>query len=172
MSVLTGQWRLDARLPAGEELVSNPYHGRYLDGWMREGDAGVVAVAGDRPIGAAWYRRFSADEPGYGFLDESIPEISIAVDAGHRGRGVGTALLHALCERARQDGLGALSLSVEWDNPALRIYRRLGFGEVEGTADACTMRLDLTGRELRSRGRVRERRPGPASSSGARPRRR
>jgi GNAT superfamily N-acetyltransferase len=145
MSVLTGQWRLHAPLPTGEEPVSNPHQGRYLDGWMREGDAGVVAVDGDRPIGAAWYRRFSADEPGYGFLDEATPEISIAVDSSHRGRGIGMALLRALCERAGQDGLGALSLSVERDNPALRIYRRLGFVEVEGTADACTMRLDLSG---------------------------
>jgi GNAT superfamily N-acetyltransferase len=144
MSVLTGQWRAHSPLPTPEELVSNPHHGRYLDGWMREGDTGVVALDDDRPIGAAWYRRFSADEPGYGFLDEATPEISIAVDSGHRGRGVGTALLHALCERGRHDGLAALSLSVERDNPALRIYRRLGFVEVEGTADACTMRLDLT----------------------------
>jgi GNAT superfamily N-acetyltransferase len=144
MSVLTGQWRSPAPLPSREELISNPHHGRYLDGWMREGDAGVVAVDGERPIGAAWYRRFSADEPGYGFLDEATPEISIAVDSRHRGRGLGTALLHALCERAGHDGLGALCLSVERDNPALRIYRRLGFVEVEGTNDACTMRLDLS----------------------------
>lgn len=145
MSVLTGQWRLHSPVPTREEQVSNPQHGRYLDGWMREGDAGVVAVDGDLAIGAAWYRRFSADEPGYGFLDEATPEISIAVDSGHRGRGVGTALLRALCDRAAHDGLAALSLSVERDNPALRIYRRLGFVEVEGTADACTMRLDLGG---------------------------
>jgi GNAT superfamily N-acetyltransferase len=144
MSVLTGQWRLPAPLPTGEEPVSNPPHGCYVDGWMREGDAGVLAVDGDRPIGAAWYRPFSADEPGYGFLDEATPEISIAVDSSHRGRGIGTALLRALCERAGHVGLRALSLSVERDNPALRIYRRLGFVEVQGTADACTMRLDLS----------------------------
>ena len=99
-----------------------------------------------RPVGAAWYRLFSADEPGYGFLDEATPEVSIAVDPAFRGRGVGTALLDALCERARGDGLPALSLSVERDNPARRIYERRGFVEVEGTADACTMRIDLRGK--------------------------
>jgi GNAT superfamily N-acetyltransferase len=115
-----------------------------MDGWLREGDAGVVAEEEGRPIGAAWFRRFTADEPGYGFLDESTPEISIAVDPGHRGRGVGTALLRALCERGVDDGIAALSLSVERANPARRLYGRLGFVEVEGTADACTMRIDLS----------------------------
>jgi GNAT superfamily N-acetyltransferase len=103
----------------------------------------VVATENDLPIGAAWYRFFPATEPGYGFLDEHTPEISIAVSPGHRGKGVGTTLLRELCERARRDGLPSLSLSVERDNPALRIYERQGFVQVEGTADACTMRIDL-----------------------------
>jgi GNAT superfamily N-acetyltransferase len=122
----------------------DPHHGRYIDGWLREGDAGVVAEEEGRPVGAAWFRHFTADEPGYGFLDELTPEISIAVDPGHRGRGVGTALLRALCERAVGDRIAALSLSVERANPARRLYEHLGFVEVEGTADACTMRIDLS----------------------------
>ena len=143
MSVLTGAWRSE---PAEwRTLGPDPHGARYTDGWGREGDAGVVAMGDGRPVGAAWYRLFSADEPGYGFLDEATPEVSIAVDPAFRGRGVGTALLDALCERARGDGLPALSLSVERDNPARRIYERRGFVEVEGTADACTMRIDLRG---------------------------
>jgi ribosomal protein S18 acetylase RimI-like enzyme len=103
-----------------------------------------VALQDGELVGAAWYRRFSAGEPGYGFIDGETPELSIAVDFGHRGRGVGAALLRALCERAARDGIEALSLSVERDNlPALRIYERQGFTEVEGTSDACTMRTDL-----------------------------
>src|SRR5262249_49302871 len=109
-------------------------------------DEGVVAERDSRPVGAAWYRRFSAAAPGYGFLDEATPEISIAVTPDARGRGVGTALLQALCDRARGEGLHALSLSVERDNPAIRLYLRAGFVEVEGTADACTMRIDLAAR--------------------------
>jgi ribosomal protein S18 acetylase RimI-like enzyme len=94
-------------------------------------------------VGAAWYRTFSAARAGYGFLDEGTPEISIAVEPEQRGRGVGAALLRALCRQAKRDGIHALSLSVERDNPALRLYVRIGFVEVEGTADACTMRVDL-----------------------------
>ena len=118
MSILTGAWRLDAT--AAYAMAPGPHHARYIEGWGREGDAGVVALDDGEAVGAAWYRRFSADEPGYGFIDEDTPEVSIAVDFGHRGRGAGTALLRALCERAAHDGIAALSLSVERDNPALR----------------------------------------------------
>jgi GNAT superfamily N-acetyltransferase len=143
MSELTGNWRPDAPPRASEELAADPHHARYMDGWVREGDAGVIAERDGRPVGAAWYRTFSPDAPGYGFIDASTPEVSIAVQRDERGQGVGTALLRALCERAREDGLAALSLSVEFDNPALRLYRRVGFVEVERSPDACTMRIDL-----------------------------
>jgi ribosomal protein S18 acetylase RimI-like enzyme len=144
MSALTGNWRPGAPLATPQELAANPYHARYMQGWVREGDAGVVAEQDGRPVGAAWYRTFSASEPGYGFIDEDTPEVSIAVEPDQRGRGVGATLLRALCRREKGDGLEALSLSVERDNPALRLYERIGFVEVEGTADACTMRVDLT----------------------------
>ena len=49
-----------------------------------------------------------------------------------RGRGVGTALLQQLGDQA--DALGKpLRLHVEQHNPALRLYRRLGFVELETT---------------------------------------
>jgi ribosomal protein S18 acetylase RimI-like enzyme len=143
MLALTGSWRPGSPPSTPEELAADSHHSRYLEGWVREGDAGVVAELDGRPVGAAWYRTFSVSEPGYGFLDQETPEISVAVEPDQRGRGVGTALLRALCELARQEGIAALSLSVERDNPALRLYQRLGFVEVEGTADACTMRVDL-----------------------------
>lgn len=60
-----------------------------------------------------------------------------------RGTGVGTALLKALIDRARHEDLCALSLSVEVDNPALRLYERLGFARVSCVDDAWTMRLAI-----------------------------
>ena len=128
-------WRLlgDAADDAGvgpltpANAAQSPF-GRYLRGWGRPGDAGVIArsVAG-QPCGAAWYRLFPADAPGYGYLADDIPELTIRVLAEWRGQGVGAALLDGLCQQARAQGYRALSLSVACTNPARRLYARAGF---------------------------------------------
>ena len=73
-------------------------------------------------------------DPGYGFVDEGTPEVSLGVRAEARGRGVGTSLLTALVREAGRRGLAALSLSIEPDNPAVRLYERLGFQIVDQPA--------------------------------------
>src|SRR5512143_2491477 len=97
---------------------------RYVKGWGRPGDIALIAVDEAFPVGAAWYRLFRRDQPGYGFVDEQTPELTIAVVPSRRGRGIGEALLEALCERARAEGHRAISLSIEHGNEAL-----LGFYE-------------------------------------------
>jgi ribosomal protein S18 acetylase RimI-like enzyme len=136
-------WRPNGPRPPVGEVLADPALGRYVYGWGRRGDAGVVAF-GDRgePVGAAWYRLFPPGEPGFGFVDERTPELSLAVLEEARGRGIGTRLLLLLLDRARDDGFQALSLSVEPDNPARRLYERHGFVRVGGAA-AWTMRADL-----------------------------
>lgn len=67
------------------------------------------------------------------YLEEMPSEIrlmDVAIVPALRGRGAGTALMRALISHADQIGL-AISLHVEPQNPALQLYRRLGFAEVE-----------------------------------------
>lgn len=109
---------------------------RYVKGWGRPGDTALIAVEGAFPVGAGWYRLFRRDQPGYGFVDEETPELAIAVVPSRRGRGLGEALLSALCDRAKADGYRALSLSVERDNEVLvSFYEHHGFQRVAGDAD-------------------------------------
>ncbi len=116
---------------------------RYVEGWGRPGDAALVAIDEFRPVGAAWYRLFEEDEPGYGFVDEGTPELTIAIVPSKRGRGLGRELLEALLERARRDGYAQVSLSVEPDNPALHLYERYGFSKSGERAGAWVMLASL-----------------------------
>jgi ribosomal protein S18 acetylase RimI-like enzyme len=116
---------------------------RYVEGWGRPGDAAVIALDEGFPVGAAWYRIFRGAAPGYGFVDDQTPELTIAVVPSRRGRGLGEELLKALLERARREGHQAISLSVERGNPALKLYRRFGFEEVDTRDDTVVMKADL-----------------------------
>jgi ribosomal protein S18 acetylase RimI-like enzyme len=118
---------------------------RYVKGWGRPGDTALIALDEGFPVGAAWFRLFRRDHPGYGFVDEATPELAVAVVPSRRGRRIGEALLEALVDRARTDGYRALSLSVPRDNAALvAFYEKHGFANVrEDGGDSITMRREL-----------------------------
>jgi GNAT superfamily N-acetyltransferase len=103
---------------------------RYVDNWGRAGDVALMATETGHRVGAAWFRLFPADSPGYGFVDESTPELTISVVPSRRRHGVGNELLDALLDRAREEGHGTVSLSVEADSPAVKFYERHGFEAV------------------------------------------
>jgi ribosomal protein S18 acetylase RimI-like enzyme len=134
-------WRPESQPPL-ETVLGDPHAARYLSGWGRSGDAGVVAEE-ERPVGAAWFRLLPADEPGYGFVADDVPEVTIGVAPAARGRGIGSQLLEELVEVARAGGHRAISLSVEPDNPARRLYERTGFVRVADDGGAWTMLLEL-----------------------------
>ncbi|CAN5840269.1 MAG: GNAT family N-acetyltransferase [Actinomycetota bacterium] len=125
------------------QVLADPQLAHYVQGWGGPEDLGVIAEIGGRPVGAAWIRRFPADDPGYGFVAEDVPELSIAVVAGWRGRGIGSALLEVMAEAASSRGVGAICLSVETANPARVLYTSHGFREVSSAQGSVTMLRDL-----------------------------
>ena len=107
---------------------------RYWQNWGRQGDLGVVAESESvgYPISCAWVRLFSREEAGADYVGEDIPELAIGTIPTARGLGVGTRILQALLSlcKARYSGV---SLSVRIDNPAIRLYERLGFRRTSGS---------------------------------------
>lgn len=101
MLIAAAFWRADGPVGTAQEVMSNPELAHYVDGWPRTGELGVVAED-KRPIGAAWMRYFSEDDPGFGFVDAAVPEVGMGVVKEWRGRGVGGGLLAALVDVARQ----------------------------------------------------------------------
>jgi ribosomal protein S18 acetylase RimI-like enzyme len=90
------------------------YHERYPDAQY------AVIVAGGAPAGRMYVER----------RPEEILLVDIALLPEHRGAGIGSALLTRLLAEARACAK-PLRIHVELDNPAQRLYRRLGFEPVE-----------------------------------------
>ena len=73
--------------PLPRSVLRDPAIARYVQGWgTQRDDKGLIALVDTSPVGAAWLRWFPASHPGYGFVDESIPELSVAVLPAHRGK--------------------------------------------------------------------------------------
>ncbi|WP_218624663.1 GNAT family N-acetyltransferase [Glaciihabitans sp. dw_435] len=130
-----------------DQIRGMPEIWHYLDGWMRPGDFGTIAVEGERAIGAVWARQLPASDPGFGYISDDVPELGLAVDDGHQGAGVGRTLLQRSIADAASRGLRAVSLSVEDGNTrARRLYESVGFivvGRVGGS-DAMMLRLEAS----------------------------
>lgn len=136
-------WRPGVELPPRDLVLAHPQVVVFHAGWGRAGDVGLVAEDGGEPIGLVWYRFFTDEEYGEGYVDEATPELAIAVADGHRGRGMGRRLMEAIHARARADGVEQISLSVDRDNPARRLYERMGYVELgpDDESDRMVLRL-------------------------------
>jgi GNAT superfamily N-acetyltransferase len=145
-------WRPDKPTPTGGEVMADPRYAMYLEGWLRPGDFGLVAEL-HGPVGAAWYRRYTRANHGYGFVAEDVPELSIAVIASRRHEGVGRRLLVELVEASVAQGYQALSLSVSENNPARALYESVGFVPVKKHGHTLTMVRRETGLPHPSDGR-------------------
>lgn len=137
--VLALAWRDLTFPPEPERYIQESGHGYLIENWGRPDDTAVIAETPTGIAGAAWYRFWTREDHSYGFVDESTPELGIGVHHQYRGRGIGKALLARLLEHAQQQGISAVSLSVERDNPALRLYGALGFVVAGEVGNAYTM---------------------------------
>jgi len=105
------------------QSFKHPYSPRLMASLMAlAGDLFVVYEVGGEVIG---YAVALLREGRLGHI------MSIAVDPGHRRRGVGTALLSELLRRLKEKGALVARLEVRVSNEAaLRLYRKLGFKEI------------------------------------------
>jgi GNAT superfamily N-acetyltransferase len=115
-------------------VLRNPRTGRYIAGWPRGTDLGVIAEADGSPVGAAWLRFFTPGDHGYGYVAPDVPELTIGVVAARRGQGIGRSLLRAIATSATAAGITRISLSVERKNHARGLYRSEGY-EAAGSSD-------------------------------------
>jgi GNAT superfamily N-acetyltransferase len=139
MVVEAANWSPGAARARPDILAGADYQ-RYLAGWMRPGDAGVIAqLPTGESVGAAWYRMLPRSAPGFGYVATGVPELIIGVRPIWRAHGVGRMLLQTLCDRAREEGYARISLSVERGNFARTLYRSEGFAITSAGSGRDTM---------------------------------
>ena len=89
---------------------------------IRKGNPAFVALDADVVIG--WCDVLPLDRP----TRAHTGTLGLAVTAAHRGRGVGTALLHQTLDAARARGLTRIELGVRAGNArVVPLYERFGF---------------------------------------------
>lgn len=136
-------WRADAPRPDFARALADEDIARYVPRFGEAGDITVVAERVGVRVGAGWSRCFPAESPGYGFVAAGVPELAVAVSESSRRHGIGTELLRQVISRAGERGFRRVSLSVNFDNPSARVYRRLGFREVGSDDDSWVMARDV-----------------------------
>lgn len=131
---------------ASRDILKHPAISKYVEGWGRVGDTGYIAVNElGQSIGSITIRYFNRDNKGYGYVNDETPELGMAIRSEYRGRGIGTELLKTLLEHAKIKGIKTISLSVDPNNLAMKIYKRFGFREVGMEGTSITMIVNLLG---------------------------
>jgi ribosomal protein S18 acetylase RimI-like enzyme len=88
----------------------------------------LVAVSDGFVVGFVQITPLPAPELGSMVRDRLGADVSIAVSATHRSRGIGRALMEAAEDRAARDGTELLTLNALTANePAIGLYRSLGY---------------------------------------------
>ena len=99
----------------------------------------LVAECDGKIVGAVWVRVMD----DYGHVDNQTPSLAISLYPDYRGQGIGTQLLRQMMELLRQKGYVQVSLSVQKENYALRMYQKAGFEIVEDRGEELLMLAQL-----------------------------
>ena len=99
----------------------------WLQDWVKDPKCDVVVCVVDGAV-VGWGARDNYEAPGSGSDLDYVSDLW--VDPGTQGRGVGSAILSALIDRMRADGLERARIEVAQANlRAIDLYVRQGFRE-------------------------------------------
>ena len=91
-------------------------------------DKALIVEVDGNIVGAIWAR---------------TPSLAMSVLKAYRGMGIGTLLLTQMLLAEKAVGYAKISLSVQKDNYAVKLYRKAGFTTVKETTEEYIMVADL-----------------------------
>jgi ribosomal-protein-alanine N-acetyltransferase len=112
-------------------VMDSAFGRRFGEAWTRSQLAGILPMGG---VSLMLAREQGDGEPvGFSLFRTVAGEselLLLGVVASHRRRGVGRRLLDNFLEQARNDGVARVHLEVRDGNPAVEMYRNVGFSPV------------------------------------------
>jgi ribosomal-protein-alanine N-acetyltransferase len=112
-------------------IMDSAFGRQFGEAWTRSQLAGILPMAGVRLMVAR--EPYSDGAVGFSLFRTVADEselLLLAVAPTHHRRGVGQRLLGAFLEQARNDGVTRVHLEVRDGNPAVSMYRNVGFSPV------------------------------------------
>lgn len=99
----------------------------------------IVAELDHKIIGACWARIMN----DYGHIDNSTPSLAISLYEEYRGKGIGTRLMKSMLKLLKDKGYKRASLSVQKNNYAVEMYKKVGFRIIDENKEEYIMVRDL-----------------------------
>ena len=118
-------------VPEGAEIPSRsivklPALKIYIENFGEKNDNALVAEVNGKIVGAIWARIIN----DYGHIDDETPSLTISLYKEYRGLGIGTEMIKKMLILLKESGYKRVSLSVQKENYAAKLYRKLGFNVV------------------------------------------
>ncbi len=109
--------------PVPKEIIKEPELQIYVSDFGKDTDLCYVAEIDEKIVGAVWTRIIN----DYGHIDDETPSLAISVLKEYRGLGIGTKLMKKILKALKEQGYKQVSLSVQKENYAVDMYKKIGF---------------------------------------------
>ncbi len=130
--------------PPPKSIIEQPELQVYVENFGKKDDYCLVAEIDNKIIGAVWVRIMD----DYGHIDNNTPSLAISLYKEFRGQGTGTALLENILSLLKSENYKKVSLSVQKENYAYRMYLKAGFEVVDENEEEYIMICDLKKRGI------------------------
>ena len=126
--------------PPPKSVIKLPELQEYIyDFGNKEHDKAFVAEAEGNIVGAVWVRVMN----DYGHIDNDTPSLAMSLHKNYRGLGIGTDLLNRFLSTLKEEGYSKISLYVQKENYAVKLYKKAGFMIVNETEEEYIMLINL-----------------------------
>ena len=130
--------------PPSQDVLEIPEVDVYIkDFGTKKDDYCLLAELDGKIIGGVWVRILADEIKGFGNIDSETPEFSISVFKEYQNMGIGTKLMSQMIDLMKTKNYKQLSLSVQKENYAARMYKKLGFEIVRENEHDYIMVLNL-----------------------------